>query len=131
MFFSEPMIAPYIFILDINDVITELSIALAISCENPNGITCIVIIINWTTSTPLIKPSAKPKILSVVPIISFSCSFIANFIIKCYNIFRVPRVFLPLVLKGCVSWARENNVTLITAEHMQIINDKRSKEKKK
>ena len=43
----------------------------------------------------------------------------------------VPRVFLPLVLKGCVAWAKENGVELITAEHMQIINDKRAKEKKK
>ena len=43
----------------------------------------------------------------------------------------VPRVFLPLVLKGCVEWARENGVTLVTAEHMQIINDKRAKEKAK
>jgi len=33
------------------------------------------------------------------------------------------------VLKGCVAWAKENNVDLITAEHMKIINDKRSKEK--
>ncbi len=41
----------------------------------------------------------------------------------------VPRVFLPLVLKGCVSWAKENGVELVTAEHMQIINDKRAKEK--
>ncbi len=47
------------------------------------------------------------------------------------TILNVPRVFLPLVLKGCVEWARENNVELITAEHMKIINDKRSKEKKK
>ena len=47
------------------------------------------------------------------------------------TILNVPRVFLPLVLKGCVSWAKENNVDLITAEHMKIINDKRSKEKKK
>lgn len=47
------------------------------------------------------------------------------------TILNVPRVFLPLVLKGCVAWAKENNVDLITAEHMQIINDKRSKEKKK
>ena len=39
--------------------------------------------------------------------------------------------FLPLVLKGCVDWAKENGVELITAEHMQIINDKRSKEKNK
>ena len=33
--------------------------------------------------------------------------------------------------KGCVDWARKNNVTLITEEHMAIINDKRSKEKNK
>ena len=46
------------------------------------------------------------------------------------TVLAVPRVFLPLVLKGCVAWALENNVELITAEHMQIINDKRSKEKK-
>ena len=47
------------------------------------------------------------------------------------TILGVPRVFLPLVLKGCVSWAKENNVDLITEEHMKIINDKRSKEKSK
>ena len=45
------------------------------------------------------------------------------------TILGVPRVFLPLVLKGCVDWAKENNVTLVTAEHMKIINDKRAKEK--
>ncbi len=44
---------------------------------------------------------------------------------------NVPRVFLPAALKGCVEWARENNVELITEEHMKIINDKRSKEKSK
>ncbi len=43
----------------------------------------------------------------------------------------VPRVFLPLVLKGCVKWANENDCTLITEVEMQIINDKRSKEKNK
>ena len=47
------------------------------------------------------------------------------------TILGVPRVFLSVVLKGCVQWAKENNVDLITAEHMQIINDKRSKEKSK
>lgn len=47
------------------------------------------------------------------------------------TILKVPRVFLPVVLKGCVAWAKENNVTLVTAEHMKIINDKRSKEKSK
>ena len=47
------------------------------------------------------------------------------------TVLAVPRVFLPLVLRGCVDWARENNVELITKEHMTIINDKRSKEKNK
>ncbi|MBR6478162.1 MAG: hypothetical protein IKS85_06910 [Lachnospiraceae bacterium] len=47
------------------------------------------------------------------------------------TILGVPRVFLPVVLRGCVEWARENNVELITAEHMKIINDKRAKEKSK
>ena len=46
-------------------------------------------------------------------------------------ILNVPRVFLPLVLKGCVDWAKENNCALITATEMQIINDKRAKEKNK
>ncbi len=45
------------------------------------------------------------------------------------TILGVPRVFLSTVLKGCVQWAKENNVELITAEHMKIINDKRAKEK--
>lgn len=44
---------------------------------------------------------------------------------------KVPRPFLKLVLTGCVNWANENNCTLITEKEMQIINDKRSKEKKK
>ena len=47
------------------------------------------------------------------------------------TVLGVPRVFLPLVLKGCVEWARENGVELITDEHMKIINDKRAEEKKK
>lgn len=47
------------------------------------------------------------------------------------TVLGVPRVFLPLVLKGCVAWAKENGVELITEEHMKIINDKRSKEKNK
>ena len=45
------------------------------------------------------------------------------------TILGVPRVFLPVVLKGCVAWAKENGVELVTAEHMKIINDKRAKEK--
>ena len=47
------------------------------------------------------------------------------------TVLAVPRVFLPLVLRGCVDWARENGVDLITGTHMQIINDKRAKEKEK
>ena len=47
------------------------------------------------------------------------------------TILGVPRVFLHTVLKGCVDWAKENDVELVTAEHMKIINDKRSKEKSK
>ena len=47
------------------------------------------------------------------------------------TILGVPRVFLSTVLKGCVAWAKENSVELITEEHMKIINDKRSKEKNK
>ena len=49
----------------------------------------------------------------------------------CAKLVKVPRVFLTTVLKGCVQWAKENDVTLITAEHMDIINDKRAKEKNK
>lgn len=47
------------------------------------------------------------------------------------RLINVPRIFLPTALKGCVAWAKEHNVTLITVEHMDIINDKRSKEKNK
>jgi len=49
----------------------------------------------------------------------------------CQKLVKVPRVFLNLVLKGCVTWAKENNVTLITEKEIDIINDKRSKEKNK
>lgn len=47
----------------------------------------------------------------------------------CAMLVKVPRVFLTMVLKGCVEWAKENNVSLITEKEMKIINDKRSKEK--
>lgn len=49
----------------------------------------------------------------------------------CAKLVNVPRIFLPTALKGCIEWAREHGVTEITAEHMDIINDKRSKEKNK
>ena len=44
---------------------------------------------------------------------------------------KVPRVFLPTALKGCVKWAEDNGVKVIDVEEMKIINDKRSKEKGK
>lgn len=37
------------------------------------------------------------------------------------TVLNVPRVFLPLVLKGCVDWAKENNVELITAEQKSTL----------
>lgn len=49
----------------------------------------------------------------------------------CRMMVKIPRVFLSMVLKGCIAWAKENNCTLITAKEMQIINDKRNSEKKK
>ena len=48
----------------------------------------------------------------------------------CAKLVKVPRVFLNTVLKGCVAWAKENNVKLITEKEMEIIQDKRNKEKK-
>ena len=47
----------------------------------------------------------------------------------CAKLVKVPRIFLNTALKGCVTWARENGVTLIDAHHMDIINDKRANEK--
>ena len=44
---------------------------------------------------------------------------------------KVPRPFLKLVLQGCVNWANENNCKVIDEKEMNIINDKRSKEKSK
>ena len=44
---------------------------------------------------------------------------------------RVPRVFLKVVLQGCVDWAKENGVALIDESHMKTINDKRSAEKRR
>ncbi|ORX43391.1 hypothetical protein BCR36DRAFT_415569 [Piromyces finnis] len=44
-------------------------------------------------------------------------------------IINVPRIFLNTVLKGCVKWAKENNVTLITPEEMKKINEKRNNHK--
>lgn len=45
----------------------------------------------------------------------------------CETIIKVPRIFLNRVLLSCVEWAKEHDITLITAEHMAEINNKRSK----
>jgi len=48
----------------------------------------------------------------------------------CQMLVRVPRIFLKAALQGCIDWAKENHVSLITPVEMKIINDKRAKEKK-
>ena len=48
----------------------------------------------------------------------------------CAKLIKVPRIFLNTVLKGCVSWAKENGISLINADHMDIINVKRAKDKR-
>lgn len=48
----------------------------------------------------------------------------------CKYMVKVPRIFLKVALQGCINWAKENNVTLIEPCHMEIINDKRNKEKR-
>lgn len=47
------------------------------------------------------------------------------------TIVKVPRPFLKLVLQGCVKWANENGVKVITEKEMKIIADKRAAEKKR
>ena len=42
---------------------------------------------------------------------------------------KVPRIFLGLALKGCVKWAKEHNITLITEKEMNIINEERKMNK--
>lgn len=46
-------------------------------------------------------------------------------------IVKVPRPFLKAVLNGCVNWAHENHVSVVTEKEMAIIADKRNKDKKK
>ena len=48
----------------------------------------------------------------------------------CIRLAKVPRIFLKAAIDGCVKWAKENYVSLIGEKEMDIINDKRSKEKK-
>jgi flavin reductase (DIM6/NTAB) family NADH-FMN oxidoreductase RutF len=48
----------------------------------------------------------------------------------CQKLVKVPRIFLKAALESCAKWARDNQVTVITAKEMEIINNKRNKEKK-
>ncbi|MBQ1826717.1 MAG: hypothetical protein II126_01985, partial [Erysipelotrichaceae bacterium] len=93
----------------------------------------------WYTKFPrIVKPIAEPipapkevdlgsirfAADRVDDVVKFTDDALKNFV-------KVPRPFLKTVLNGCVAWAKENGVTLITAEHVKIINDKRNAEKKK
>ena len=49
----------------------------------------------------------------------------------CAKLVKVPRVFLKRVLKGVVEAAKADGVTVITAEFMDKVRDKRSDEKNK
>jgi hypothetical protein len=81
---------------------------------------------------PISEPIPAPKEVDIASIkyaanrcddtIKFTDEALMNFV-------KVPRPFLKTVLNGCVAWAKENNVTLITDEHVKIINDKRKQEK--
>ena len=83
---------------------------------------------------PIAEPIPAPKEVDLASIkyaanrcddtIKFTDEALMNFV-------KVPRPFLKTVLNGCIAWAKENNVTLITDEHVKIINDKRKQEKEK
>lgn len=49
----------------------------------------------------------------------------------CKKLVHVPRVFLKMVLNGCISYAKENNIKRIDEKMMYAINDKRRQEKKR
>lgn len=89
----------------------------------------------WYTrfSRPLKEPIPKNKGISL-DTVKYAASRIDTEVKftdeACMKLVKVPRVFLNTVLKGCVAWAKENNVTLIDAKEMDIIQDKRNKEKK-
>ena len=83
---------------------------------------------------PIAEPIPAPKEIDISSIryaaercdktITFTDDALENFV-------KVPRPFLKTVLNGCIDWAKENNVSVITNEHVKIINDKRKQEKKR
>ena len=89
----------------------------------------------WYTKFPWAIPEILPMRQTTVQSVQYAADRIDD-VVKftpeaCAKLVNVPRIFLPTALRGCVAWAKENGVTLITEEHMNIINDKRSKEKKR
>lgn len=93
----------------------------------------------WYTPFPKFKkpiaepiPAPKEVDLSSIRYAADRCATDITFTDEALeNFVKVPRPFLKTVLNGCIDWARENNVTEITNEHVKIINDKRKQEKNK
>lgn len=93
----------------------------------------------WYTQFPRFKkpiaepiPAPKEVDLSSIRYAADRCHDTIRFTDEALqNFVKVPRPFLKTVLNGCIDWAIENNVTLITAEHVKMINDKRKQEKNK
>ena len=93
----------------------------------------------WYTAFPRWKkpiaepiPAAKEVDIESLRYAAKRCDDVVKFTDDALKHFaKVPRPFLKTVLNSCVKWAKENDVTLITEEHVKIINDKRSQEKGK
>ena len=91
----------------------------------------------WYTTFPRLKkpvaepiPAPKEVDLGSIRYAADRCDDTIRFTDEALKTFvKVPRPFLKTVLNGCIAWAKENNVTLITEEHVKIINDKRKQEK--
>ena len=75
-------------------------------------------------------PAPKDMDIATIKYAADRCDDVVKFTDEALmNFVKVPRPFLKTVLMGCVDWAKENDVTLITDEHVKIINDKRNAEK--
>ncbi len=93
----------------------------------------------WYTQFPRIRkpiaepiPAPKEVDLSSIRYAADRCDPEIRFTEEALqNVVKVPRPVLVTVLNGCIAWAKENGVTLITDEHVKIINDKRKQEKEK
>jgi len=46
----------------------------------------------------------------------------------CEDLVKVPKIFLKKALNGCVDWAKEHEVSMLTSEHMAKIRNKRAGE---